>query len=62
MQPFSSSFESAIKDSGFLDNNVPIETELLAKIACNIFDIPVHKNNEKQNNMIESLHVFFTLF
>ena len=32
-----------------------------AKLACAIMDIPIHSNNTDRN-IIESLHVFFTLY
>jgi intraflagellar transport protein 46 len=39
--------------------NIPVEE--MAKYCCALMDIPVHKIN-KDRNLVESLHVLFTLY
>jgi len=53
--------ETAIKEFKFPAPEIDINCENYARLACVILDIPVHKlaNNK---SIIESLHVFFTLF
>ena len=42
---------------------MPIPLELLAKLSCNMLDIPVYDNDGKNDrNLIESLHVMFSLY
>jgi len=38
-----------------------VSLEEFAKIACALVDIPIH-NTTNNKNIIESLHVFFTLY
>lgn len=40
---------------------IDLELKDYCKLACNLLDIPVH-NTTNNKNLIESLHVFFTLY
>ncbi len=40
--------------------DIDMDLEGYCKLACSLLDIPVHPKSE--NNTIESMHVFFTLF
>lgn len=62
MQPWDSNFDKYIQSGLLKDSSMPIKTELLSQIACNLFDIPVHKENTNNKSMIESLHVLFSLY
>lgn len=62
MQPWDSSFDKIMQNGPLKDSSIPIKTELLSQIACNIFDIPVHKEDPNKKSMIESLHVLFSLY
>jgi intraflagellar transport protein 46 len=61
MQMWDSDFESTLMKVKLTDPSIPIATNDLAKIACNLFDIPVHETTDNRN-MIESMHVLFTLY
>lgn len=41
---------------------MPIDVGLLAKISCNLLDIPVYEEKDSDKNLIESLHVMFNLY
>lgn len=41
--------------------DLDVSLEDYCKIACNILDIPVHESNTTKN-IIESLHVMFSLY
>jgi intraflagellar transport protein 46 len=45
-------------------DELDLNIEDFAKLACTLLDIPVHQssNNNNEKNLIESLHVFFTLY
>ncbi len=62
MQPWDSSYDKFSRAGLFKDPSVPIKTELLTQISCNLFDIPVHKEDPNNKSMIESLHVLFSLY
>lgn len=36
--------------------------EEYCRVACNILDIPVMPDNKNSSNVVESLHVMFTLY
>ena len=40
--------------------DIDLSLEEYSKVACNILDIPIHRNYD--NNVIEALHVMFTLY
>ena len=42
MQAWDSEFEQSIQKLKLTDESVPIPLELLAKLSCNILDIPVY--------------------
>ena len=55
--------EQAFKKIEFPDEKMSISLENYSKIACNILDIPIYKNEGNQNkSLIESLHCLFTLY
>lgn len=61
MQIWDSDFESNLSKINLNNSNVPLPLELLAKISCNLVDIPCYKA-EGDKNLIESLHVLFSLY
>lgn len=60
MQVWPQEVEEILSEIKLPDENIDLTLEEYCKVACNILDIPVHKDGE--NNVIESLHVMFTLF
>ena len=61
MQPWESEIESTLSKLDFRTSDLPISTEKLTQIVCNIAGVPIHKTNNDKN-IIESLHVLFTLY
>jgi intraflagellar transport protein 46 len=45
----------------FPSEEIMLDLKDYCQLACNFVDIPVHQNNTDRN-LIESLHVLFTLF
>ena len=43
------------------NEDLDLTLEDYTKLACSLMDIPVHSSNPDRN-LIESLHVFFTLY
>jgi hypothetical protein len=62
MQTWDPTFEKQITSCSIKDSSIPIRLELLSQVACNLFDIPVHKEDPNNKSMIESLHVLFSLY
>ena len=61
MQTWDRDFEKTLKNINFAQEDVPMSLETLTKVACNLFDVPIH-NTKDNRNMIESLHVLFSLY
>lgn len=61
IQAWDPNFEEAIEDIEIPSEGVDINVEDMAKYCCALLDIPVHKAN-KERNLVESLHVMFTLY
>ena len=45
----------------FGQGDAPVPLDTLAKICCNLLDIPVHDTKDDRN-LVESLHVMFSLY
>ena len=45
----------------FPSEDIMLDLKNYCQLACNFVDIPVHKNNADRN-LIESMHVLFTLY
>jgi len=61
MQVWEPEFESVLSRTKVGDAAVPMTTEQLVRVACNLADIPIHET-DNQKNLIESLHVLFQLY
>lgn len=61
MQIWEPEFEGALSKLKVSDASVPLSTEQLVRVVCNLADIPVHET-DNQKNLIESLHVLFQLY
>ena len=61
MQIWDGEFETALGKVRLAESSVPMSTEALVRVACSLFDIPVHETNDNKN-LIQSLHVLFTLY
>ncbi len=61
MQMWEPGFEQTLQKIKLADPNIPMPLELLAKISCNLVDIPVYHTKDNRN-LIESLHVFFSTY
>ena len=54
--------EQSFKETQYPEEKLIIPLETYAKIICNMCDIPIHKGDGKNSkNLIERLHVLFTL-
>ena len=53
--------EEAFNTLNLPNQNIDMDLQNYAKLACTLLDIPVH-NTKNDKNLIESLHVFFTLY
>lgn len=61
MQIWEPEFESMLSRTKITDGSIPLSTEQLTRIVCNLSGIPVHETNN-QKNLVESLHVLFQLY
>ena len=61
MSAWEPNFEQAIENIELPTEGVNIPVEDMAKYCCALLDIPIHQNN-KERNLVESLHVMFTLY
>lgn len=61
MQIWEPEFESTLSKTKVTDPSIPLTTEQLVRVVCNLADIPVHET-DNQKNLIESLHVLFQLY
>ena len=61
MQVWDPEFENVITRNKIGDSSIPLSTEQLVRIACNLADVPIHETNNDKN-LIESLHVLFQLY
>lgn len=61
MQAWDPDFEAALGKVRLGESSVPMSTEALARVACSLFDIPVHETTDNKN-LVQSLHVLFTLY
>lgn len=61
MQVWEPEFENALNKTKLGDASVPLATEQLVLLACNLADVPVHEG-DSERNLIESLHVLFQLY
>ena len=53
--------EEAFNNLSLPNQDIDMTLTQYAKLACTLLDIPVH-NTKNDKNIIESLHVFFTLY
>ena len=53
--------EDALQGLKLPTEDVDMTLEEYARLCCALVDIPVHQANTKRN-LIESMHVYFTLF
>jgi len=53
--------EEILHDLRLPTDEFDVSTEEFARLSCAVTDIPVH-NTQNNRNLIESLHVFFTLY
>ena len=61
LEPWDHDFERVINEIPMpADDLGHIPMELLVKFSCGMLDIPVH--NGSDNNLIESLHLMFTMY
>jgi intraflagellar transport protein 46 len=60
MQEWPAEVEEILSEINVPSEEIDLTLEEFCRVACNIIDIPVHRNGD--NNIIESLHVMFTLF
>lgn len=60
MQVWPQEVEDLLSEISVPSEDIDLTLEEYSRVACNILDIPVHK--EGDNNVVESLHVMFTLF
>lgn len=61
MQAWDGEFEAALGKVKLAEPSAPMSTEALARVACSLFDVPVHETADNKN-LIQSLHVLFTLY
>lgn len=61
MQVWPQDIEEALSQLQFPGEDIDLSLEEYCKLACTFLDIPIHQNNPHKN-IIESLHVFFTLY
>lgn len=61
MQVWEPELEAALGPTRVTDPSIPLTTEQLTRVVCNLADIPVHET-DNQRNLIESLHVLFQLY
>jgi len=43
-------------------DDIDLTLEDYAKLCCTLLDIPIYQDNGDKKNLIESLHVLFTLY
>ena len=60
MQTWNCEFEQNLSKLQLEDPRIPIPLNLMVQMICNICDIPLTK--DKNKNYIESLHVLFSLY
>ena len=60
MQVWPQEVEELLSKISLPSEDIDLSLDEYSKVACNILDIPVHR--EGDNNVIESLHVMFTLY
>lgn len=53
--------EEAFSSIQLPNEEIDLSLEDYCKMACSLLDIPIH-NSQNNRNVIESLHVFFTLY
>lgn len=56
-----SEIEDALQNFKLPTEEIDLDLKDYSKLACNLVDIPTH-NTINNKNLIESLHVFFTLY
>jgi len=61
MEEWPPEMEEALNNLRLPNEDIDMSLEQYAKLACTLLDIPVH-NTKNGKNMIESMHVFFTLY
>ena len=61
MQLWPEKMEAAVSEFKLPDENVSLNSDMYAKIVCNMLDIPIHKSTNNKS-LIESLHVLFSLY
>eukprot|EP00331_Platyophrya_macrostoma_P028250 CAMPEP_0176434474 /NCGR_PEP_ID=MMETSP0127-20121128/16699_1 /TAXON_ID=938130 /ORGANISM="Platyophrya macrostoma, Strain WH" /LENGTH=311 /DNA_ID=CAMNT_0017817219 /DNA_START=99 /DNA_END=1034 /DNA_ORIENTATION=- len=61
MQVWPAEIEEVLSNLKLPTEEIDLELKDYCKLACNLVDIPVH-NTTNNKNIIESLHVFFTLY
>jgi intraflagellar transport protein 46 len=63
MQIWEPEFEPVVARTHLEDPALPLSTEQLVRVACNLSDVPVHEPDPANpRNLIESLHVLFQLY
>jgi len=61
MEEWPTEMEEAFNSLTLPNADIDMDLEQYAKLSCTLLDIPVH-NTKNEKNLIESLHVFFTLY
>lgn len=61
MQIWPQEIEDAIHNLFLPSAELDLSLEDFSRIACCLMDVPIHHQN-KEKNLIESLHVLFTLY
>lgn len=61
MQTWDGDFEKSLGKVNFRQEDVALDLETLSRVACNLFDVPIHDTKDNRN-LIESLHVLFSLY
>lgn len=61
MQEWPQEVEQILEEIKIPSEDIDLTLEEYSKLACNILDIPIHDANP-QRNIIESLHVMFSLY
>lgn len=61
MQVWPPEFEDALQSLKIPTEDFDVDLETYCRMACALLDIPVH-NTANNKNVVESLHVFFTLY
>ncbi len=64
MQVWPQEFEEILAEIQLPGEDLDLSVEDYAKLACTLLDIPIHSasSNSNDKNIIESMHVFFTLY